>query len=75
MYYDSICLEGGHALLQEMSYGMSCIGGVHVFRMAYLIICCVLLKDVLLEIKFYLRVCITGGHISQDVCCTGGHLI
>ena len=35
------CLNGGHALLREMSYGRSCAGGVHVFRMAYLTICCV----------------------------------
>ena len=36
---------GGHALLYEMSYGRSCIGGVHVFRMAYLTKCYILLKD------------------------------
>ena len=30
MYYDSICLEGGHALLLEMSHGRSCIGVGHV---------------------------------------------
>ena len=40
MYYDSICLEGGHALL-GMSYGISCIGGMHVFRMVYPTVCCV----------------------------------
>ena len=28
-----------HALLKKMSYGSSCGGGVHVFRMAYFIIC------------------------------------
>ena len=42
MSYESICLKGGHALLKEMSYGRSYVGGVHVFRMAYLTICCVL---------------------------------
>ena len=44
MSYGSICLKGGHALLEKMSYGRSYIGGVHVSRMAYLRICCVLLK-------------------------------
>ena len=34
MSYESICLKGGHALLEEMPYGRSCIGGVYVFRMA-----------------------------------------
>ena len=42
---ESICLKGGHALLEEMPCGRSYIGGVHVFRMAYLVTCCVLLKD------------------------------
>ena len=37
MHYDSICLEGGHALLQEMSYGRSCIGGVYVFYLGYVL--------------------------------------
>ena len=54
MYYDSICLEGSHSLLQEMSYRRSCIGGVHVVRMAYLTICCVLVKDM-----SYWRSCFT----------------
>ena len=49
-----ICVEGGHALLLEMSYGRSYIGGVHVFRTAYLTICCVLLKDM-----SYWRSCFT----------------
>ena len=26
LYYESICLMGGHALLEEISYGRSCIG-------------------------------------------------
>ena len=34
----AICLKGDHVLLEEMSYGNSCIGGVHVFKMAYLTI-------------------------------------
>ena len=34
----AICLKGDHVLLEEMSYGRSCIGGVHVFKMAYLTI-------------------------------------
>ena len=29
------CLKGGHALYEEISYGKSCIGGVHVFWMVY----------------------------------------
>ena len=62
-------LKGGNALLEETSYGRSCIGGLHVFRMAYLTICCVLLcfaeRYVLLEDKFFLRVCIIGGHVLQ----------
>ena len=36
IYYDSICLEGGHALLLVISYGISSIGGMHIFRLAYL---------------------------------------
>ena len=39
-----------------MFYGRSCIGGVHVFRMAYLSICCVLQDDILTGM-FFLRVC------------------
>ena len=54
MSYESICLKGGYALLKEMSYGRSCVAGVHVFRMAYLTICCVLLKDI-----SYWRSCFT----------------
>ena len=45
MYYDSNCLEGGHALLYEISYVISSIGGMNVLRMAYLTICCFLLRD------------------------------
>ena len=45
MSYESICLNGGRALSEEMSYGRSCTGGVHAFRMAYIMICCVLLED------------------------------
>ena len=40
--------KGGHGrscFVVGNVYGMSCIGGMHVFRMAYLIICYVLLKD------------------------------
>ena len=46
MSYESICLKGGHGLLEEMFYGRSWsrIGGVNVFSMAYLTICCVLLE-------------------------------
>ena len=46
MSYESICLKGGHALLKEMSYGWSCVDGVHAFRMAYLTVCWVLLEDI-----------------------------
>ena len=55
---------------------MSCIGGVHVFRMAYFTICCVLL-----EVMFYLRVCIIGGRVLLfemsywGICITGGHIL
>ena len=41
-------IEGGHALLQEMSNGRLCIGGVHVVRMAYL---------------FYNLLCFTERHV------------
>ena len=51
---------------RKMSYGRSCIGGVHVFRMSYLTICCVLLKDMPYWGSCFMRVCITGGHILQD---------
>ena len=50
-----------------MSYGRLCIGGVHVFRMAYLTIFCVLLCFTeghgLVEVMLYLRVCIIGVHV------------
>ena len=52
-----------------MSYGRSCIGGVHVFRMAYHAICYVLLKDMsywrscLLEGRYYRRACIAIGYV------------
>ena len=45
MSYESVCLKGGHILLEKISYGRSCIGGVHSFRMTYFTICCVLLED------------------------------
>ena len=49
-----------------MSYWRSCIGGVHVFRMAYLTIHCFFAgRYVLLEDMFFLRVCILGGHVLQ----------
>ena len=60
--YDSTCLERGHALLLEISNGRSCIVGVHVFRMAYFKMCFTE-RYVLLEVMFYLRVCIIGGHV------------
>ena len=46
MCYESICVKGGHALLERMSCGRSCIGGVHVFRMAYLVMRYVLLIEI-----------------------------
>ena len=52
-----------------MSYGRSCIGGVHVYRMEYLTICCVLLKGMsywrscLLEGRYYRRACIAVGYV------------
>ena len=42
---------------------MSCIGGVHVFRMAYLTICCVLLKHM------------CGGHVLLEGMYIGGHVL
>ena len=46
MYYESICIKGSHALLEQMSCGRSYVGGVHVFRMAYLVMRYVLLIDI-----------------------------
>ena len=46
-----------------MSHGRSCIGEVHVFRMAYLTICCVLLEDMSYWRHVFLRICIIGGHV------------
>ena len=43
--YKSICIKGGHALLEKLSYGRLCVGGVHVFEMAYLTMCCVFPED------------------------------
>ena len=40
-----LCM-GGHALLEQMSCGRSCVGGVHVFRMAYLVMRYVLLEEI-----------------------------
>ena len=72
-----------------MFYGRSCIGGVHVFRMAYLTICYVLLKDMpywrscLLEGRYYRRACIAVGDVLlgyspgmsfMRICVMGGHV-
>ena len=46
MCYESIRVKGGHALLEQMSCGRSCVDGVHVFRMAYLIMCYILLVEI-----------------------------
>ena len=46
MSYESICLTGDYALVEIMSCGRSCVGGIHVFMMAYLAICSVLLEDI-----------------------------
>ena len=60
---------------------MSCIGVVHVFSMAYLTICCFIERYVLLEVMFYLRVCIIGGHVPLfemsywGTCFTGGLIL
>ena len=49
--------------------------------MAYLTMCCVLLRHVLLEVMFYLRVGIIGGHVLLfemsywGTCFTGGHIL
>ena len=45
MSYGSICLKGGHALLEEIYYRRSCIGRVPVFRMAFLTGLCILLEN------------------------------
>ena len=39
-----------------MFYGKSCIGGVHVFRVEYLTICCVLLENMSYWRMFFFRV-------------------
>ena len=58
-----------------MSYGRSCIGRVHVFRMAYLIMCYVLLKDMsywrscILEGRYYRRACISVGDVFLGYGC------
>ena len=70
-----------------MSYGRSCIGGVHVFRMAYLTICYVLLKDMsywrscLLDGRYYrghvllLEMSYWGVIMSfMRICVMGGHV-
>ena len=46
-----------------MSYGRSCIGEVHVFRMAYLTICC------------FTERCLNGGHVYLRVGIVGGHVL
>ena len=48
-----------------MSYERSCVGGMHVFRMAYLTICCV----------FFWNACLTGGHLLLKVNIAGGHVL
>ena len=45
MCYESIHVKGSHALLEQMSCGRSCVG-VYVFRMAYLVMCYVLLVEI-----------------------------
>ena len=78
------CLKGGNALLEETSYGRSCIGGLHVFRMAYLTICCVLLcfaercvtgGQVFLEGMYYRRACFTVLHFEMPYILSGVCLI
>ena len=46
MFYESIRAKGGHAMLEEISCGRSCVGGIHVFRMAYLVMSYVLLVEI-----------------------------
>ena len=69
---------GVHVFQDDMSYESICLGGVHVFRMAYLTICSVLLEDisywmthftcgyVLLEGMSYSSRCFTGIHILHE---------
>ena len=60
---------GVYIFQDDVSYESICLGGVFVFRMAYLAICSVLLKKnkkhFLLDDMFYLRVYIIGGHVLQ----------
>ena len=54
-----------------MSYDRSCIGGVHVFRMAYLTIYCVFCwKSCLTDGHVFMRVCIIGGMFCSSKCLT-----
>ena len=46
MFFESICCKGGHALWKEMSCARSCVRGVDVFMMGYLVICFVSLEDI-----------------------------
>ena len=65
MSYESVCLKGGHILLEKISYGRSCIGGVHSFRMTFYNMLCFAWRHVLREGMFFLRVCIIGGQVLQ----------
>ena len=57
-----------------MSHGRSCIGGVHVFRMAYLTIYCVLLEDMSYwrHVFLYWRACFVVRDILHF---TGGYIL
>ena len=60
---------------------MSCIGGVYVFRWHILQYVVFTERHVLLEVMFYLRVCIIGGHALLfemsywGTCFSGGHIL
>ena len=50
MSFRITCLIGAHVLREVMFcrrkfLEMSCVGGVYIFKMAYLTMCCVSLKD------------------------------
>ena len=59
----------------------SCIGGVYVFRMAYLTICCVLLKDmytggqVLPQGMYCNKACLAIRDFLLGACFRGGYIL
>ena len=54
-----------------MSCGRSCAGGVHVFRMAYVTICCVLLENISYWMTFYYLM----GYVFRRACLAVGDVL